>query len=167
MRLCAVSDFLFCWAREKERHPAGRFCYGRRAGRSPVSTCRHTPCGTPAFPANHDDHHGSDARRSAPNARPGSPHNSDGLLLQERDETAQVTAFISRRVTDDWSIRDSLTGGEKVSFASNITHSVHTICRQSRVSSPPNMIGVQPSIVSIRSWTFYSRTSRTVAKGSM
>lgn len=76
------------------------------------------------------------------------PHNSDGMLLHGRDETAQVTAFISRRVMDDWVIRDSLTGGEKVSFASNITHSAHTICRQSRALLPPNMIGAQPSIVS-------------------
>ena len=30
------------------------------------------------------------------------PHNSDGLLLHGWDETAQVTAFISRRVMDDW-----------------------------------------------------------------
>jgi hypothetical protein len=30
------------------------------------------------------------------------PHSSDGLLLHGRDETAEVTAFISRRVTDDW-----------------------------------------------------------------
>jgi hypothetical protein len=30
------------------------------------------------------------------------PHNSDGLLLHGRDETAEITAFISRRVMDDW-----------------------------------------------------------------
>jgi hypothetical protein len=30
------------------------------------------------------------------------PHNRDGLVLHGRDETAQVTAFISRRVMDDW-----------------------------------------------------------------
>jgi hypothetical protein len=30
------------------------------------------------------------------------PHNSDGLLLHGRDETGEVTAFISRRVMDDW-----------------------------------------------------------------
>src|SRR5260221_8669396 len=30
------------------------------------------------------------------------PHNSDGLLLHGCDETVQVTAFISRRVMDDW-----------------------------------------------------------------
>jgi hypothetical protein len=29
------------------------------------------------------------------------PHNRDGLVLHGRDETAQVTAFISRRVMDD------------------------------------------------------------------
>lgn len=31
-----------------------------------------------------------------------SPHNSDGLLLHGWDEATQVTAFISRRVMDDW-----------------------------------------------------------------
>jgi len=31
-----------------------------------------------------------------------SPHNSDGLLLHGCDEARQVTAFISRRVMDDW-----------------------------------------------------------------
>ena len=30
------------------------------------------------------------------------PHNSDGLLLHGWDGTQQVTAFISRRVMDDW-----------------------------------------------------------------
>ena len=30
------------------------------------------------------------------------PHNSDGLLLHGWDDTAQITAFISRRVMDDW-----------------------------------------------------------------
>jgi hypothetical protein len=30
------------------------------------------------------------------------PHNSDGLLLHGWDGTVQVTAFISRRVMDDW-----------------------------------------------------------------
>jgi hypothetical protein len=30
------------------------------------------------------------------------PHNSDGLLLHGRDEAAEVMAFISRRVMDDW-----------------------------------------------------------------
>jgi len=30
------------------------------------------------------------------------PHKSDGLLLHGRDGTQQVTAFISRRVMDDW-----------------------------------------------------------------
>ena len=31
-----------------------------------------------------------------------SPHNSDGLLLHGWDGDHQVTAFISRRVMDDW-----------------------------------------------------------------
>ncbi len=31
-----------------------------------------------------------------------SPHNSDGLLLHGWDGTEQVTAFIGRRVMDDW-----------------------------------------------------------------
>jgi hypothetical protein len=31
-----------------------------------------------------------------------SPHNSDGLLLHGWDRDHQVTAFISRRVMDDW-----------------------------------------------------------------
>jgi hypothetical protein len=30
------------------------------------------------------------------------PHNSDGLLLHGRDGVQPVTAFISRRVMDDW-----------------------------------------------------------------
>jgi hypothetical protein len=30
------------------------------------------------------------------------PHNSDGLLLHGWDEAARITAFISRRVMDDW-----------------------------------------------------------------
>lgn len=30
------------------------------------------------------------------------PHNSDGLLLHGWDETAEITAFISRRVMDNW-----------------------------------------------------------------
>jgi hypothetical protein len=30
------------------------------------------------------------------------PHNSDGLLLHGWDEAEEVTAFISRRVMDDW-----------------------------------------------------------------
>jgi hypothetical protein len=30
------------------------------------------------------------------------PHNSDGLLLHGCDGSEQVTAFISRRVMDDW-----------------------------------------------------------------
>jgi hypothetical protein len=30
------------------------------------------------------------------------PHNRDGLVLHGRSETAQVTAFISRRVMADW-----------------------------------------------------------------
>jgi hypothetical protein len=31
-----------------------------------------------------------------------SPHNSDGLLLRGLDGAQQVTAFISRRVMDEW-----------------------------------------------------------------
>jgi hypothetical protein len=31
-----------------------------------------------------------------------SPHNRDGLLLHGRDGPLQVTAFIGRRVMDDW-----------------------------------------------------------------
>jgi hypothetical protein len=30
------------------------------------------------------------------------PHNSDGLLLQAWDGSERVTAFIGRRVMDDW-----------------------------------------------------------------
>jgi len=68
---------------------------------------------------------------------------------------------------DDWVDPRQPYGRRKSLLASNITRSIRAICRQSRVSSPQNMTGVQPSIVSILSWMFYSRTLRTVVKHSM
>ena len=44
------------------------------------------------------------------------PHSSDGLLLHGRDETAEVTAFISRRVMDDWVDPRQPYGGRKSLF---------------------------------------------------
>jgi hypothetical protein len=44
------------------------------------------------------------------------PHNSDGLLLHGRDETGEVTAFISRRVMDDWGDPKQPYGGRKSLF---------------------------------------------------
>ena len=44
------------------------------------------------------------------------PHNSDGLLLHGRDEAGEVTAFISRRVMDDWVDPRQPYGGRKSLF---------------------------------------------------
>jgi hypothetical protein len=44
------------------------------------------------------------------------PHNSDGLLLHGRDGAGEVTAFISRRVMDDWVDPRQPYGGRKSLF---------------------------------------------------
>jgi len=44
------------------------------------------------------------------------PHNSDGLLSHGRDETGEVTAFIGRRVVDDWVDPRQPYGGRKSLF---------------------------------------------------
>jgi len=60
------------------------------------------------------------------------PHTSDGLLLHAWDGSERVTAFIGRRVMDDWvDPREPYGRRKKVSFARNTTHSVNAICRQS------------------------------------
>jgi hypothetical protein len=52
------------------------------------------------------------------------PHNSDGLLLHGWDGPQHVTAFISRRVMDNWiDPRQPIEVG-KVFFASSTTRSV-------------------------------------------
>jgi hypothetical protein len=61
------------------------------------------------------------------------PHNSDGLLLHGWDETAQVTAFISRRVMDDWADPRQPYGRRKSLFRKQYnalgTHNLPAIAR--------------------------------------
>ena len=45
-----------------------------------------------------------------------SPHNRDGLVLHGRDGAEMVTAFISRRVMDDWVDSRQLYGRRKSLF---------------------------------------------------
>ena len=45
-----------------------------------------------------------------------SPHNRDGLVLHGRDGAEMVTAFISRRVMDDWVDLRQLHGRRKSLF---------------------------------------------------
>ena len=63
-----------------------------------------------------------------------SPHNSDGLLLHGCDNARQVTAFISRRVMDDWVDPRQPYGRRTSLFRNNTIYLANTICRPSRVS---------------------------------
>jgi len=83
-----------------------------------------------------------------------STHNRDGLVLHGWDRAEMVTAFISRRVMDDWSIPGSPMACGEVSFASNTTLSANAIFQRSNGLSHPSINVVWRSTASTHSWMF-------------
>jgi hypothetical protein len=90
------------------------------------------------------------------------PHDSDGLLLHAWDGPETISAFIRRRVMDDWV--DPKQDGAKVSFARNTTRSVSATSLQLSESLRPNISEVRRSIANTPSWMCCSRISRKVAR---
>jgi hypothetical protein len=95
------------------------------------------------------------------------PHNSDGLLMHAWDGAQEVTAFVSRRVMDDWVDPRQPYGRRKSLFREQYNALGKRNLAGNRVVSSHSSTGwVRLSTASIRSSMCCCRTSRTAARCS-